>query len=309
MATVVDVLISERTLKSPSQNGAGACGKSDELSGLCPITSIEWCAKLSSRAGEPPDACWLVDTVAGTVKMRMEDEQMSFLAAIPIYNEEKHVAFVISEITCCVRDIVVVDDGSTDRSPEILSELAREYPGLRVIRHESNQGYGKSLIDAFDFAVANEFEHVITLDCDEQHQPSEILDFVLGIDSLDIVSGSRFHPESKYEGIPPPEQRRRVGQLVLDRINGITGWNLTDAFCGFKAYRTAALKKLRLTEHGYGMPLQLWIQAWKAGLRVGEKPVTLKYLSPTRSFGGALDDPDVRLKYYYELIDRELAGG
>ena len=232
---------------------------------------------------------------------------MPFLAAIPVYNEEEHVALVISEITCCVRDILAVDDGSTDRSPQILTSLQGRFPGLQVIRHEFNMGYGKSLIDAFDFAIANGFEHVIVLDCDEQHRPAEILDFVLTIDSYDIVSGSRYHPESEYEGIPPPEQRRQVGQLVLDRINKITGWHLTDAFCGFKAYRTEALKTLHLTEQGYGMPLQLWIQAWKAGLRVVEKPVTLKYLSAARSFGGGLDDPEARIKYYNEIIDRELA--
>lgn len=232
---------------------------------------------------------------------------MSFLAAIPVYNEEEHAALVIGEISCCVRDILVVDDGSTDHSSQVLCQLQEQFQGLNVIRHESNLGYGKSLIDAFDYAIANGFEHVITLDCDEQHRPAEILDFVLTIDSYDIVSGSRYHPQSKCEGIPPPEQRRQVGQLVLDRINRITGWQLTDAFCGFKAYRTEALKGLHLTENGYGMPLQFWMQAWKAGLRVAEKPVTLKYLSAARSFGGGLDNPDARLKYYNEIIDRELA--
>ena len=96
---------------------------------------------------------------------------MSFLAAIPVFNEKEHVGLIIREITCCVRDIVAVDDGSTDGSSGILSELQDKIPGLRIIKHKANLGYGKSLIDAFDYAVANKFEHVITLDCDEQHRP------------------------------------------------------------------------------------------------------------------------------------------
>ena len=231
---------------------------------------------------------------------------MSFLVAIPVYNEEKHVNLVISEITCCVRDMLVVDDGSTDRTSRILRILQDHVRGMRVLRHPVNQGYGRSLIDAFDYAVRNAYEYLITLDCDEQHEPAEILDFVMAVGEHDIVSGSRYHPDSRCEGVPPPEARRRIGREVAARVNQITGFGLTDAFCGFKVYSVAALRKLRLTERSYGMPIQLWMRAWKAGLTVCEKPVVLKYLDSQRTFGGELDDPETRRRYYHAIIDREL---
>ena len=233
---------------------------------------------------------------------------MSFLVAIPIYNEEAHANVVINEITCCVRDILVVDDGSTDRTPEILARLQERVPALRVLRHPTNRGYGKSLIDAFDYAARRGYEHLITLDCDEQHEPADILDFVMAGGSHDIVSGSRYHPDSHCDGVPPPEERRRIGREIVGRINAVTGYGLTDAFCGFKMYRVAALADLHLTEHGYGMPIELWMQAWKAGLTVTERPIALKYLDAGRTFGGELDDGATRLAYYHAIIDRELAG-
>ncbi len=232
---------------------------------------------------------------------------MSFLVAIPVYNEEAHAELVIDEILCCVREILVVDDGSTDRTPEILEEIAQRAPGLRVLRHSANLGYGRSLIDAFDFAIEKGYEHLITLDCDEQHEPADILDFVMAGGAHDIVSGSRYHPESHCEGIPAPADRRRIGGEITRRINDVTGYDLTDAFCGFKMYRVEALKALRLAEHSYGLPIQLWVQAWRAGLTVIEKPITLKYLDALRTFGDELDDAKTRLRYYHTIIDRELA--
>src|SRR5262249_37021842 len=76
-----------------------------------------------------------------------------------------------------------------------------------------------------------------------------------------------------------------------------------DAFCGFKAYRTAALAKLRITETGWGMPLQLWVQAACLGLRMKEIAVPRVYLDPNRAFGGVLNDAAARIAYYRKIID------
>jgi dolichol-phosphate mannosyltransferase len=81
---------------------------------------------------------------------------------------------------------------------------------------------------------------------------------------------------------------------------------LTDAFCGFKAYRVAALSRLKLSETGYAMPLELWVQAAYAKWRVREYPVPLIYLDETRSFGGSLDDDQTRLDYYNLVIQRSI---
>ena len=82
--------------------------------------------------------------------------------------------------------------------------------------------------------------------------------------------------------------------------------NLTDSFCGFKAYRVSALRSLDITESGYAMPLQFWIQAVAAGLRIRELPVPLIYLDENRSFGGSLDHAGTRLEHYQQVLERSI---
>jgi dolichol-phosphate mannosyltransferase len=77
---------------------------------------------------------------------------------------------------------------------------------------------------------------------------------------------------------------------------------LTDAFCGFKAYRRSALEKLRISEEGWGMPLQLWVQAARLQLQVKEIGVPRLYLDPNRAFGGVMNDPEQRLAYYRSVL-------
>jgi dolichol-phosphate mannosyltransferase len=147
---------------------------------------------------------------------------------------------------------------------------------------------------------------LVTIDCDGQHQPRRIPQFVAACQNADIVSGSRYlqHFEGDSE---PPSQRRRINEQITAELNRRLGLQLTDAFCGFKAYRVAALRQLHVSETGYAMPLQVWAQAAAARLTIVELPVPLIYLEETRSFGGALDDAATRLQYYSRVLDRSLA--
>ena len=104
----------------------------------------------------------------------------------------------------------------------------------------------------------------------------------------------------------PPEDRRQINRIITDEVNARLGLKLTDAFCGLKAYRVAALRKFHPTDDGYAMPLELWVQAAKLGLRIREFPVPLVYLDEHRSFGGALDDAQTRLAHYRACMDRAL---
>ena len=90
-------------------------------------------------------------------------------------------------------------------------------------------------------------------------------------------------------------------------INRRLGLSITDAFCGYKAYRVSALGCLRITVPGYAMPMQLWVQAVRDGLRITEVPVSLIYNDPTRHFGGLLDDPVSRYDHYVKVLETEIA--
>jgi dolichol-phosphate mannosyltransferase len=229
---------------------------------------------------------------------------MRTLIAIPVYNEEAHLERVLAEVVKYSPEVLAIDDGSTDRSAEILDD----HPFVEVHHHDTNEGYGQSLIDAFAIAACRRFDWVVTLDADEQHDPATIQVFLdeAGKGDADVLSGSRYLPESLRES-PVPEERRSVNVLITAILARVTPYRLTDSFCGFKAYRVAALEGLGLSESGYAAPLQFWVRAARAGLRVREVPIKLVYVDPSRRFGGGLDDPRRRLRHYLNVLDRELA--
>src|SRR4029077_17276012 len=123
-----------------------------------------------------------------------------------------------------------------------------------------------SLRTAFQVAIDEDFDGLVTLDCDGQHEPARIPELSARLEDADIVSGSRylrvFDPEQK-----PPEQRRQINVEVTRWLNECLRLNLTDAFCGFKAYRRSALEKFDITDDGYAMPLQVWVQAVAHGMK------------------------------------------
>ena len=228
---------------------------------------------------------------------------MNTLVAIPVYNEQDTVEPVLREVARYADNVLVVDDGSTDATPTRLAKLP-----VDVIRHRSNLGYGRSIRDAFRWSQCYRYDWLITMDCDEQHEPASLPDFFEAIDrdDADIVSGSRYLDDRRC-GSPPPEDRRSINTEITAMINQTLGLNITDAFCGFKAYRVAAIKALDLDVSGYAIPLQVWVQAAAHRLRIEEVPIRLIYTDAKRSFGGPLDDPDVRLRHYRDVFDAELS--
>lgn len=224
------------------------------------------------------------------------------LVALPVYNEFSHVNPVLDEVARYAADILVVDDGSTDGT----SDLLRARRDIKVLRHDANRGYGAALVTAFRYAIENAYDVLVTIDCDGQHEPQRIGQLVAACRSADIVSGSRYL-RNKDQSQRAPAERRQINTQITRELNECLGLSLTDAFCGFKAYRVPALAKLTITETGYGMPLELWVQAVRHGLRIVELPVPLIYLDEARSFGGSLDDGRRRLEYYHRVLDQALA--
>ena len=232
----------------------------------------------------------------------MTIDRSGILLAIPVYNEEKHIASVLGEVTKRARDILVIDDGSTDDTPKLLAQQ-----NVDVIRHANNRGYGHSIRDMIRWAKFDGYEWLITMDCDEQHEPDAIPDFVEAIEQsdADVISGSRYLAPQSNDDIPP-QDRRTINMQIIDELDKRLGLTLTDAFCGFKAYRVDACHDLHLDVEGYEFPMQFWVQAVAKGLKIMEIPVRLIYNDPSRSFGGPLDDPNNRLDSYLATMHLEL---
>ncbi len=227
---------------------------------------------------------------------------MRSLVAIPVYNEEKYVRRVLGRVLDFAPEVLIVDDGSTDKTPEIVAEFP-----VKSIRREGNQGYGQSLRDAFRYACEHGYDWLITMDCDEQHEPASIPAFIEAAeaDDADIISGSRYLKTGEGADTPPPD-RRAINAEITAELNRRLGLNLTDGFCGFKGHRVSALREMKLTENGYAFPMQFWVQVRALGLRVREIPVSLIYNDQSRSFGGQLDNPDTRLAHYRRVLHCEL---
>jgi glycosyltransferase involved in cell wall biosynthesis len=226
------------------------------------------------------------------------------LIAIPVFNELKYVEPVLAKVKQFHPEILAIDDGSTDGTAELLAKRH----DIQLIRHPENRGYGQSVIDSFQYADAHGYDWVITMDCDEQHEPETIPDFIRQIrkDEWDMISGSRYLRPHESDDLPPGD-RRTINATITGLVNDALNLNITDAFCGFKAHRVSAMIPLKLDEPGYAFPMQLWPRVAAMNLRVKEIPIRLIYNDPNRHFGGMLDDASARLAHYLNVFNRELS--
>ena len=272
----------------------------------------------------------------------LETMKPTFLTALPVYNEVSHVVRVLEEVGRYSSHILVVNDGSTDGTEQVLTDLLADHerrrqtgqknvPHLTVTSHEKNRGYGGALETAFRHAISHGYDVLVSIDCDGQHQPRLIPHFVdvclgrgelpdlhlvaqgrykcdqtraaleMGRVPVDLVSGSRYLRDHD-ENTAAPEARKMVNATITADLNRLLDFDMTDAFCGFKAYRVEAIKALRITEFGYAMPLQLWVQAAAECFSVIELPVPRVYTGEQRSFGAVLDDAETRLAHYRNVI-------
>jgi len=152
---------------------------------------------------------------------------------IPVYNEEKNLRAIVEEIRGCgiLWDIIAVNDGSTDRSRELLESLP-----VTVISHPLNLGYGAAVQTGLRHAVSEGYETIVLMDADGQHMPSEIPNLLPALDKgADIVIGSRFLGKPSDYRIP---FLRRIGIVffsMLARMLG--GTRIFDVTSGFQAMR------------------------------------------------------------------------
>jgi dolichol-phosphate mannosyltransferase len=228
--------------------------------------------------------------------------QKNKLVILPAFNEGRFISHILDNLKSNTdADVIVIDDGSTDDTYLKLKEIR----DIFVIRHIKNMGYGFSLIKGFNYAIEHGYNRIVTMDCDAQHEPDMVEVFFKEINDTDIVSGSRYLKDSRIIS-GAPMQRIRINRIITGIINEVTNYNITDVFCGFKGYKTESIKKLNLSVEGYGMPLQLWIQASNKNLTVKEIPVPVIYHT-RNNFSGRLALGSERLKYYKQIIKEEIA--
>jgi len=189
------------------------------------------------------------------------------------FNEEKNVKSVLDSAKK-YGDIIIVDDGSTDRTIQIAEDS-----GARIVKHPLNLGQGLAVMTGFKTALAGDYDVIIEMDADGQHDPTEIPLFLekLQATGADIVVGSRILG-TNYEGAP--WTRRYFLSPLTGLINRLTGYNMTDSMCGFRVFRCKSLRKAlpvldQMLEPQY-LAAEMFIRFSQLGLKVEEVPINLK---------------------------------
>ena len=203
---------------------------------------------------------------------------MEVSVIIPMYNEEENVSPTISQIKAVLDDaydayeIIVVDDGSQDKTRDLARKISENNPQLKVLQHEINQGMGKALRTGFEKASG---EVVVTIDADLSYEPSEIPRLVSNInEAVGIVIGSQYMQGGKTQDIPflrlfiSKMANKIVGYSMRDNISTVTGV--------FRAYRRDVIDSVELESNGTEINPEILSKASAIGFKIVEVPVTLK---------------------------------
>ena len=196
---------------------------------------------------------------------------------VPLYNEEEFVAPLLERVLEAPlpdgmrREVVVVDDGSTDGSAEIVAEMSARCPEIRFLRHESNRGKGASIRSAIEHAQG---EYSIIQDSDLEYDPREYRNLLRPLleGKADVVYGSRVMIVGE----------RRVlyfwhsvaNWLLTEFCNLVADLNLTDMETCYKAFRTSLLKSIPLRSNRFGIEPELTIKVARRQVRIYETPIS-----------------------------------
>jgi len=188
---------------------------------------------------------------------------------LPAFNEEVSIGSMVLLTKRYADRVIVVDDGSSDRTVEIARKV-----GAEVIVHETNKGKGVALKTGFEAAEGSDI--IVTMDSDGQHNPAEIPKLVAPIieGKADMVNGSRYlNNLDKNTPI-----YRRVGQTVLDKFTNInSGVKVTDSQSGFRAFAGYTKDFFRFQSNGMAIESEMLADIGKAGVRVKEVEIGVRY--------------------------------
>ena len=187
-------------------------------------------------------------------------------AVIPAYNEEKNISNIIKKAKKHVDNVLVVNDGSADRTKEVSKKS-----GAAVISHIVNLGKGAALKTGCDYAVNSGAKFIVALDADAQHNPDNIPRFAEKLKKNDIVFSYR-KTSSKMPIV------LRFGNWFISNIVWILhNVRLNDTQCGFRAFSAVAYKKIRWNASDYSMESEMISRAGKQKLKYVQIPIETLY--------------------------------
>jgi dolichol-phosphate mannosyltransferase len=199
---------------------------------------------------------------------------------IPCYNESEGIASMrtrLAEVLPTLRqqgslELLLIDDGSTDDTYNLLREAFAGWREVRIVRHERNKGLGAALRTGFAEALG---EIIITCDSDGTYPFSEIPNMlVLLTPDIDIVTASPYHPQGGIENVPAYRVALSKSASLLYRI--LLDWNIHTYTAMFRAYRRDVIETINSHSNGFLMVTEMLVEALLVGYKVAEYPTTLR---------------------------------
>jgi len=222
---------------------------------------------------------------------------MKIIAVIPCLNEEKFIGDVVNEARKHVDNVLVVDDGSSDRTTEVARNA-----GAEVISHEKRRGAGAATRTGFLAALKAGAGIVVTLDGDGQHNADEIprlLEPVLS-GQADLVIGSRFIiPETNV-----PLYRKLGIYFITWLYNFISNVKISDAQSGFRAHSRKLLESIDIKQDDFSFSIEVLLQARRMGFPIREVPVSCLY----HEDGSTINPVEHGLSITFSIIKLRLSG-
>jgi dolichol-phosphate mannosyltransferase len=198
------------------------------------------------------------------------------LIIIPTYNERQNIVLIIPEIKKVVpfAHILVVDDASPDGTSECVKELAKSIPGIFVLDRPKKEGLGKAYISGFRWALQRDYEYIFEMDADFSHDPRYLLNFLVAMESNDLVIGSRY--KTGVNVVNWPMSRLLLSYFANKFARIVTGIPVQDCTAGYKCFRRTVLENIcldRIGSSGYSFQIEIHYYAWKNGFRIAEIPI------------------------------------
>ncbi|HET9461455.1 MAG TPA: polyprenol monophosphomannose synthase [Gaiellaceae bacterium] len=198
---------------------------------------------------------------------------------LPTYNERENLEPMIQalgQVLDTAQDrVLVIDDASPDGTGEIADRLAAELPWVSVLHRPAKEGIGPAYIAGLRWALGEDAELVLEMDCDFSHSPADVPRLISAAADADLVLGSRYVPGGGTENWGLMRRFVSRGGCLYAQI--LLGMRVRDLTGGFKCFRRAALEAIdldALSAHGYAFQIEATYRVRRAGLRVVEIPIT-----------------------------------
>lgn len=195
---------------------------------------------------------------------------MKYCVIIPTYNNDKTLEGVISGVGKITRDIIVVDDGSTDNTSRIL----KRFDYLPIVSYPINKGKGYAIRKGFELAISEGFNYAITIDSDGQHNPEDIITFLTRIEDEPgiMITGDRNLADKKLPG-----GSRFANWFSNFWFKFLTGIKLKDTQTGFRLYPLDRIKEMRFFTRKYEFETEILVRAAWKGINIESVPVRVYY--------------------------------